>query len=208
MSVIVTGTGRSGTSAVARVLYDGFGIFMGDRFDPPSRSSPFGSWEDLDFRDLHVDVNGGAIDVAEFEARARQLISARTAEHGDRWGFKDPRVSYQMDFYLREMPDVLLVIPYRRIGTVAESIHRHYGTPEHVGRRESEARLLEIEEALVWNLGSSVSEAVTYAMRRCETLAAGPVLALNMDDHRTDEWLCDRLTAGIGTLQPARSHVS
>jgi len=45
--VIVVGTGRSGTSTVARILHEHFHICMGHYLKPPDHANPLGFYEDF-----------------------------------------------------------------------------------------------------------------------------------------------------------------
>ena len=51
--IFVIGTGRSGTSTVARLLHDNFDINMGDNFRPANDDNPSGFYEDLDLKRLN-----------------------------------------------------------------------------------------------------------------------------------------------------------
>jgi hypothetical protein len=57
--VIVTGAGRSGTSAVARVLHES-GVRMGAQFDDPSDDNATGFYEDVGMRNLNQRILGDA----------------------------------------------------------------------------------------------------------------------------------------------------
>jgi hypothetical protein len=47
-SILVVGTGRCGTSTVARVLHEQLGVCMGSRFREADANNPRGFYEDLD----------------------------------------------------------------------------------------------------------------------------------------------------------------
>jgi len=48
---LVIGTGRSGTSTVARVLHEKLNVFMGYHFPETTDQNPKGFWEDLEFNE-------------------------------------------------------------------------------------------------------------------------------------------------------------
>ena len=168
--IIVTGVGRSGTSAVARVLHETLCICMGHDLPKPTDANPEGSYEDKGFRHLHIQVLNNRIDRETFEERARTLLRQRHAEHtpteevwsgekstgpismvplpGDRWGFKDPRASHLLDFYLDVLDDPGIIICERDLDDVLESWRRVCAGDSKQHRREINARKRSIDEAL------------------------------------------------------------
>ena len=143
--VIVVGTGRCGSSAVARVLHEQLGVFMGERFDPPSASNPDGSYEDLDFRDLHVAFFRSEMALGEFRDQVERLMAVRHDARGAEWGFKDPRACHVLGLYLQWVSDVIVVEVRRDTDSVIDSIHRRYGTPVDAARRETFDRLAQLD---------------------------------------------------------------
>lgn len=113
--VIVTGTGRSGTSAVTRVLHES-GLRMGTEFDPPSEYNPAGFFEDCDARAINILILGEAglsdvrtirswpgrasiVAVAEKYAREMEEIASRGVS-----GWKDPRFAITLEAWLPHLP--------------------------------------------------------------------------------------------------------
>lgn len=143
--IIVTGTGRSGTSTVARLLHERLGVRMGERFDPPSKSSPRGSYEDLDFRELHVAFQRGTVGLPGFRRGVELLVGERT----EPWGFKDPRACHLLGLYLQWVSPIVIVCE-RPVEQVVASLHRHYHTPVEEARRETIDRLQQLEAVLRW----------------------------------------------------------
>ena len=141
--ICVAGMHRSGTSMVARLL-SLCGVYLG----PPenlSRSGPNnqkGFWENPDFVELNDNLlavvhAGWDLLPSEFEwaprpelaaslTRATQLIE-RSAVH-QRWGWKDPRNSLTLPFWLRLIPNLKVIICLRNPLEVARSLTVRNGT--------------------------------------------------------------------------------
>lgn len=107
--IIVTGPGRSGTSAVSRVLHES-GVAMGEQFDAPSAFNRRGFFEELPVCDLNdrimADCGMGGIthwptrsDVLEAAAaygdEMDSLVTSSTAR-----GWKDPRFCLMLEAWL------------------------------------------------------------------------------------------------------------
>ena len=104
--VLVFGTGRSGTSSVARVLHQNLGISMGVRFREPDGNNPEGVFEDLDFVELNRAIVSNQMPFSTWLNRINAVASARNGT----WGLKDPRLCYLLPDYLGAVPDVKLVV--------------------------------------------------------------------------------------------------
>lgn len=110
--VLVLGTHRSGTSAVAGVLHN-LGINMGDRLLGAHPSNPKGHFEDLDFLNLNdkvvknwrnplLTVTGEQLD------RYQELVDAK--DHQRLWGIKDPRLCITAKHFIQMLGDVKIVL--------------------------------------------------------------------------------------------------
>ncbi len=154
--VIVLGTGRSGTSAVAGVLYH-LGVYMGRKFIPASAANPLGHFEDIEFRDLNHSLLQKTLSFFTWHTAIKNLIEARQ-ELGVSWGWKDPRNCYILDAYLQEVPNAKVIICQRDPAEVEKSMIRAYGWGKRLAgniRREREqlieATTSEIkEENILW----------------------------------------------------------
>lgn len=110
--LIVTGPGRSGTSAVARVLHES-GLCMGTDFGPPSEHNPLGFYEELSVRELNerIFADCGLQVVRPWPPRDAVL---RVAGHyrdtmaalarTDASGWKDPRFCLTLEAWLPHLP--------------------------------------------------------------------------------------------------------
>jgi hypothetical protein len=84
--VLVVGTGRSGTSAVAGVLHR-LGVDMGENFVGADANNKYGTYEEIDFFVNHRAYMDGQFD--DFWDWLPQYITKRT-EKSPVWGIKEP----------------------------------------------------------------------------------------------------------------------
>jgi O-antigen biosynthesis protein len=132
--LIVAGMHRSGTSYVASMLMAA-GVVVGERLFGPTVANVRGHFEDLDFTALHIHMlqalgapTSGWIVVNQpeierrFERHALELVAARS--HLDAWGWKDPRNTLFLDFWLRLAPDARFLFVYRKPWEVVDSLFR------------------------------------------------------------------------------------
>ena len=157
--IIVTGPGRSGTSAVARVLHES-GIRMGTNFDPPSEFNATGFYEETGMRDLNgrmlMESGIGRLNrlpwratVLAIAANYKEELRAFVATATDGW--KDPQFGVALEAwlpYLRQRPK--LVVCLRSPESLARSLTPAVGlTPQGlIQRRWSDEfrRLLDVIE--------------------------------------------------------------
>lgn len=92
--IIVLGTYRSGTSAVAGVLHH-LGVMMGKEFDKPAASNPTGYFEDLEFKRLFDMLAEGR----EVWKLLETLVKIRETE-SPIWGVKDPQLCLFLSKFL------------------------------------------------------------------------------------------------------------
>ena len=141
--ICVAGMHRSGTSMVARLL-SLCGVYLGSpenltRAAPENRD---GFWENPDFVELNDNLlaivhAGWDLPPAEFEWAPRPELAAsfikatelieRSAVH-QRWGWKDPRNSLTLPFWLRLIPNLKVIICLRNPLEVARSLTVRNGT--------------------------------------------------------------------------------
>ncbi len=137
--LIVTGAGRSGTSAVARVLHES-GVRMGHRLAPPSEANPEGFYEDLDVVALNeriladVDMSdpwrperwASRSEVLEAVGAYRDEMAALAGEALDGW--KDPRFSITLEAWLDTLPSrPNVIVCLRSPEAYAASVTNVYG---------------------------------------------------------------------------------
>ncbi|GAB4226970.1 MAG: hypothetical protein Kow0049_06660 [Stanieria sp.] len=135
--LILTGMHRSGTSLTASLLQSAgvnFGKrLMGSEF---GEGNPKGHYEDLDFVEFHqnvlqsqgVSIDGWTrehnIDVQEqYREKALALVEARHLS-SEIWGWKDPRTTLFLEFWLDIIPEAKFVFVYRSPWEVIDSLYR------------------------------------------------------------------------------------
>jgi hypothetical protein len=144
-AIAVIGMHRSGTSLVARLL-NLIGVPFGrqETMLPPQPDNPTGYWEQravMELNDELLAVLGSAWDdpaglprgweaapeLEPFAERARRLVEEH---YGDlpEWGFKDPRLSILLPFWLRVVPDLSFVVCVRNPVDVTHSLERREGS--------------------------------------------------------------------------------
>jgi hypothetical protein len=110
--IIVTGPGRSGTSAVARVLHES-GLRMGTDLGAPSEFNRAGFYEDMPVRDLNERIMAGCgmvgierwperDEVLRAAAPYREEMAALAVTGVDGW--KDPRFCITLEAWLPHLP--------------------------------------------------------------------------------------------------------
>lgn len=168
MFVIVTGAGRSGTSAVARVLHES-GICMGRHLRPATDANPVGYYEEMPVCDLNEEIllAAGMAQWHRWASRAEILGAARP--HASRMralvadacsgeeprGWKDPRFSWTIEAWLPHFPEPpRLVVCLRSPEEVVASTMHVYGLASDDARDAADeiwpnyyTRLLELIDA-------------------------------------------------------------
>lgn len=142
----VLGAGRCGTSLVAKVLHE-LGVFMGERFAPKDPRNPIGYWEDLDFLELNYSLLTNKIDFHKWSSLIQDLIDKRNSSY-DKWGLKDPRLSYLASFYLTLSENYKIIYCKKDLKVVAESMSKCYEWELDQAKRIAEIRTGLIEKLI------------------------------------------------------------
>lgn len=129
--VLVVGTGRSGTSCVARLLEEELGVDMGGPGNLDRESNPRGDYEDPELKDLDMAFRRGHVTRARFEAQLREIA----ADRADPWGAKHPANATHLDAWLDVFPGAVLIWARRDLEDTAQSWIRWYGTDPEKARR-------------------------------------------------------------------------
>jgi len=147
--IVILGTGRSGTSAIANILHH-LGVHMGDIFVAADRTNPYGHFEDIDFVQIHRHIMHSQMSAAEVITTLRTLWSTKqnaAQQHKYRWGFKDPLTTNLVSFYLDSGFEMDIIWSYRDFKDVQESSHKAYGWSADMSHKNLHGRL-EIMENL------------------------------------------------------------
>lgn len=158
--VIVTGAGRSGTSAVARVLHES-GVRMGAEFHPPSDFNPVGFYEETGVRLINEQMIT-ELGMANFwrpgrwpwrstvlavARNYRDQIADAVSKATDGW--KDPLFAVTLEAWLPHLPSApKVVVCLRSPDSFADSTARRYGLVDRGAARRRWAqqyrRLLDV----------------------------------------------------------------
>lgn len=172
MVVFVTGTGRSGTSTVARLLHTEMDVPMGAEFRQPDKDNPDGYWEDQEFVRWNKAFLAGEVGYSEFVHRISQVMKERDGT----WGFKDPRLAYLLGIYLTASRELITVINCTRDEkAVVASCRRCYGWTE-----EEATKMYRGRTGLIANLRRYV-----------------PMIDIDFRTRTTDESVMDRINEGV-----------
>jgi hypothetical protein len=138
----VVGMHRSGTSAVAKALHR-CGINMGEKLLGANKGNVFGHYEDVEFLNFQStlldrmngrlrpdDSNSNIFFELPFDIeftsedfeRAQRLIESRRPL--ERWGWKDPRSSLFLDFWIQNIPNLKVIVLFRHPLAVVDSLVR------------------------------------------------------------------------------------
>ena len=145
---LVLGTGRSGTSTVARILHTQLGVCMGDNLSPPDKDNPLGGYEDLDISRPNKLFVSGKISFPYWNELVCGAIEAKSAK-GIRWDIKDPTMCHLLGFFLERIKSPRLIRCNRPREKVVESIMRCYGYSEDEAARMYDCRSVALDRLLV-----------------------------------------------------------
>lgn len=138
MRIAVAGMHRSGTSMIAALLYHA-GLYLGPRKElmPPGPDNEDGYWENVRFVELNEELlraTGGGWDdpPREFDphepklraVRIKAEVLGREFDRRSPWGWKDPRNTVTLPFWLDLFPELRIVGCVRNPLEVALSLHR------------------------------------------------------------------------------------
>lgn len=164
--IVVVGVGRTGTTAIARVLQDRLGVDMGGPGD--GSTHPGGAYEDLEIRKHTLRLTHGTIDEQEWVGRVSTIANGRK----EPWGFKDPLLWRYLPLVHFLFGDAEIVWADREIVDTALS------WAKNVGGFDLESAGAEVEHR-------------RWMIRRC--LEKKKHLRIDMTDHKSDEELHAKL---------------
>jgi hypothetical protein len=133
MIILVLGTGRSGTSTVARILHEDFKVFMGGIWSRQADQFNLdGYYEDFEFGkliDVMVSKKKTEIQYAEAEEQLMQLISMR-CKNNRHWGIKANTLVWFLPYLLSKLPeDPCIIRTFRPTAPTAMSFHKVFNEP-------------------------------------------------------------------------------
>ncbi len=137
---IVTGEGRTGTSAVSRILHEHFKIPMGYKNGDVN-------CEDREFVKLNENVIMGHYSFTFYLAHLEELVKKRNATYKE-WGMKDPKTSYTLGTLLSLVRNAVIIRCTRAREQVVASLMRNYGCDEDRGIRIFMDRKIRLDNIL------------------------------------------------------------
>lgn len=138
--VIVLGTGRSGTSAIAMMLHY-LGVNMGDDMLAADGNNPNGHFEVVFYTSLNRKAAAGTITKEQWVEQSINEAKKREQEHGAyRWGWKIPLNTNYIKEYKQMFPNAKYVVGDRPLQESIESAMRAYGWEEQHARDWLEVR--------------------------------------------------------------------
>ncbi|MGB3510427.1 MAG: glycosyltransferase [Microcoleaceae cyanobacterium] len=133
---IITGMHRSGTSLTAS-LFQSIGVNIGEKLVGPEYGNIRGHFEDIEFVELQkgilrsqgLDDLGSSIGIEDIPVKkqhfkaAKRLIKKHQENHKF-WGWKDPRSTLFLNFWLNLLPEAKFIFVYRSPWEVVDSLYR------------------------------------------------------------------------------------
>lgn len=121
---IVIGVGRSGTSAVAGMMYY-LGFDMGDDFVEGTENNPAGHWEDKFFNQINNAYKQNRLRKDKFIEYINTKIDEKATQERF-WGWKEPTTAELLDTYL-QVCNPKLIWCKRPKDQIIDSMKRAYG---------------------------------------------------------------------------------
>jgi len=158
----VLGSGRCGSSTVARILHTKLSVFMGEHFRLPDRDNLKGYYEDLEFKNPNGLFLTGRYLFSQWNNIIKREIEKRQNKS---WGLKDPRLCYLLGLYLCYINNPIFIRCQRNIEKVANSMRKCYG----------------------WKIEDSIKEVQRRELYLNRLLKNKKVLNISFDSFKTDE---------------------
>ena len=147
-SYLVVGTGRSGTSTVARVMHEKLGISMGNEFVPSNEFNEKGYYEDVDFYRANLAFYDNQLFFGDWVCQIREILRERY-KAGKPWGFKDSRMASLLGAYFTFLNEPKVIRCKRDSELVIASMIRCYGWSESKAKSVCESRETALDRVLV-----------------------------------------------------------
>lgn len=141
--ILVVGTGRSGTSLVAGILYY-LGVDMGDPFIMPDEDNEFGYFESVEtvhFNEYFIQ------NFITYEDYCKNLLYIFNKKK-EPWGLKDPRISELLPYYFNFLENPKIIRCRRNHQDTIASLQKAYSFTEERAKKLIETRDLKMNESL------------------------------------------------------------
>lgn len=110
-TIIVVGSGRSGTSSIGRILHEDLNICAGHFLKPPDKFNPKGYYEDLISHSLVRAMAAG--DNKQYNPGLYLTLMNGFHKGCLNWSIKDPWFLYLPDEYLKQLQPKLCIVATR-----------------------------------------------------------------------------------------------
>jgi len=131
---IVAGMHRSGTSLTASLLQK-IGVNIGENLVGPAYGNIKGHFENVDFVEFHKSIlRSQGIDDLGYTLKKELIVPDDYVEQAKKiinhsksnsiWGWKDPRTTLFLNFWLNLLPDANVIFVYRSPWEVVDSLYR------------------------------------------------------------------------------------
>ncbi len=168
---LVVGTGRCGTSTVARLMHTKLNIFMGEKFGPADVYNPDGYYEDLEFGKLNNDfAYNEELTYKAWDGLVTDVIEKRKEK--ELWGIKGAGVPELLGLYLGFFDDPKIIWCIRNTEDTIDSMCRSYNICKPAAKILRDCR----------------------ETRLGRFLTGRDYLTLNFNEHRSDEYIIEAIT--------------
>lgn len=129
--ILVMGTGRSGTSAIAGILHK-LGVNMGSQFVETLETNPYGTYENIEFRqEISERLIKGELMI---EAAIPQIKQFSERQQG-LWGLKDPYLCKIAHHLAEFLDDYKIIVAQRDTAEVIDSFRRAYSVNQEIAQQ-------------------------------------------------------------------------
>ncbi len=142
--ILVTGTGRSGTSTVAKVLHE-HGISMGTSFRASNQHDSGCTYEDLECKRINAMFLRHEINYNEYIEKL--CVYGKQRGRNGEWGVKHPEICYVIGIYLQVFSPIVIRCNKERENVVEECI-ACYGFSEKKAGSLYDTRTAMLDSAL------------------------------------------------------------
>jgi hypothetical protein len=207
--IIITGSGRSGTSAVARLVHES-GLSVGHDLIDADESNAEGYFEERPVITVNDHILGDAAMKQWFAVATREQLLAAARGHEDEMralirsatpAWKDPRFCWTLEAWMELMYlKPRLIVCLRSPAEVVASTLKYYGQVSDEARRHVEHRWQAEYERLLEVIEDYALDAITVEYGALHTDPARAVMPVG-------HWLCRRLDAS-GVRADLRHHAA
>lgn len=144
--ILVIGTGRSGTSTVAKLLHE-HGISMGNSFNSSTQHEDGCNYEDLECKKINTAFLEGKTSYNVYIRKLCKYGKDRDKQANGIWGVKHPAITYVLGIYLQVFDPVIINCTRDR-DSVVKSVMRCYNWTREESEHLYDYRTIMLETLL------------------------------------------------------------